>query len=227
VETARGRISARHVIVTVSTNVLASGAIKFSPELPKRQLDALSRLKLGSYDHIVLELPNNPLGLQRDDLVFEKAESARTAALLANVSGTPLAMVEVGGRFGRELSAKGEAAMVDFASEWLANLYGADVKKAVKRTHATRWNENPWTLGAFSAASPGGQGARRIMMEPLRDRIYFAGEAVHETQWGTVGGAWESGERAAEAVLRKMGVLKDTPEPKRQQQQPARRRRSR
>ena len=32
-------------------------------------------------------------------------------------------------------------------------------------------------------------------MEPVRDRIYFAGEAVHETQWGTVGGAWESGEQ--------------------------------
>jgi monoamine oxidase len=51
-------------------------------------------------------------------------------------------------------------------------------------------------------------------MEPLRDRLYFAGEAVHETLWGTVGGAWESGERAAEAVLRKMGVLKEPVEPK-------------
>ena len=39
-------------------------------------------------------------------------------------------------------------------------------------------------------------------MEPLRERVFFAGEAVHETLWGTVGGAWESGERAAAAVLR-------------------------
>ena len=38
-------------------------------------------------------------------------------------------------------------------------------------------------------------------MEPVRDAILFAGEAVHETLWGTVGGAWESGERAAEAAL--------------------------
>jgi hypothetical protein len=52
-------------------------------------------------------------------------------------------------------------------------------------------------------------------MEPLRDRLFFAGEAVHETQWGTVGGAWESGERAAEAILRKMGLLKAPEEPKR------------
>ena len=51
-------------------------------------------------------------------------------------------------------------------------------------------------------------------MEPLRERVYFAGEAVHETAWGTVNGAWESGERAAEAALRKTGQKE---EPKRQQ----------
>ena len=37
--------------------------------------------------------------------------------------------------------------------------------------------------------------------------MFFAGEATHETQWGTVDGAWESGERAAEAALRKIGAL--------------------
>ena len=213
IETEKGRLTARAVIVTVSTSALLAGNIKFTPELPKRQLDALSQLKLGSYDHVALELAGNPLGLQRDDLIFEKAESARTAALLANVSGTPLAMVEVAGGFGRDLSSKGEPAMIDFAIDWLAGLYGNDVKQAVQRTHATRWNNAPWVRGAFSAASPGGQGARKALMEPLRDRIWFAGEAVHETLWGTVGGAWESGVRAAEAILRKMGALHDPPPP--------------
>jgi len=36
------------------------------------------------------------------------------------------------------------------------------------------------------------------------NRIYFAGEAAHETLWGTVGGAWESGERAADAVIKRL-----------------------
>jgi hypothetical protein len=48
-------------------------------------------------------------------------------------------------------------------------------------------------------------------MEPLRNRVFFAGDAVHEALWGTVGGAWESGTRAAEAVNRR--VL-GQPEPK-------------
>ena len=42
--------------------------------------------------------------------------------------------------------------------------------------------------------------------------MYLAGEATHETLWGTIDGAWESGERAAEAALRRIGALKD-PEP--------------
>ena len=95
--------------------------------------------------------------------------------------------------------------MISFATGWLADLYGADVKKAIGRTHATRWAAEPWTLGAFSAAAVGGQGGRKVLMEPVRERLFFAGEAVHETLWGTVGGAWESGERAAEAALRLWG----------------------
>ena len=36
--------------------------------------------------------------------------------------------------------------------------------------------------------------------------MYLAGEATHETLWGTIDGAWESGERAAEAALRRIGA---------------------
>jgi monoamine oxidase len=212
VETARGTLTARAAIVTVSTDIIASGRIQFSPELPHRSIDAFGRLSLGSYDHIALELTGNPLGLDSDDLVFEKSTDSHTAALLGNVSGTPLCLIDVAGPFGRDLSARGEAAMIDFATEWLAGLYGAEIKKAIGRSRATRWNADAFTLGAASAAVPGGQIARRIMMEPVNDAIWFAGEAAHETLWGTVGGAWESGERAAEAVLRRMGVLK-TPAP--------------
>jgi monoamine oxidase len=204
-EAGRGFVKARAAIVTASIGVLAAEKIKFEPALPKRQIDALAKLSLGSYDHVAIELPGNPLQLRNDDLVFEKATSPRTAALLANMSGTPLCMVDVGGKFGAELSQKGEAAMVDFATSWLVELFGADVKKAIGRTAATRWSTEPWALGSFSAAAVGGQPGRKVLMEPIRERLFFAGEAVHETLWGTAGGAWESGERAADAALRLWG----------------------
>jgi monoamine oxidase len=209
VETPKGRISARAVIVTVSTNVLASGKIRFSPELPRRHLDAAAKLKLGTYERIALDMPGNPLGLAPDEMVFEQSRDLNTAALLANVGRTSLCFIDIAGRFGQTVAADGEQAMKDFALDWLSKLYGADFRKTVRSTQATQWIKDPLVLGGWSSAAPGAQLSRRVLMEPLRDRVYFAGEAVHETAWGTVNGAWESGERTAEAALRKMGALKE------------------
>jgi monoamine oxidase len=224
VQTSAGTLSGRAVIVTVSTNVLAANKIRFQPELPKRHQEAAVKLTLGSYDRIALELDGNPLNLDPDELVFEKSEQVRTGAMLANVSGSNLVFVDIGGRFSRDLAGQGEAAMVAFATDWMANLYGTEIKKAVKRSHATRWNQEQWVLGAMSAAPPGAQPLRKVLMEPVRDRVFFAGEAAHETLWGTVEGAWESGERAATEVLKRMGIgltprTSSTSTPRRQRQQ--------
>ena len=209
VETPAGRIAARAAIVTVSSNVLAAGQIKFTPDLPKRQLDAAEKLSLGSYDRIALQLPGNPLGLSRDDVIIEQSNSTRTALLFANIGSSSLCTIDVAGSFGRDLSSQGEPAMVAFAVEWLSRLFGSEVASAVKKSSATRWNAAPFALGAMSAAMPGGQPSRRILAEPV-GCMFLAGEATHETLWGTVDGAWESGERAAEAALRRIGALRDS-----------------
>ena len=204
VETPAGRISARAAIVTASANVLAAGRIKFTPDLPKRQLDAVAKLSLGSIDHIAMQLSGNPLELARDESIIEQSNGPRTAALLTHVGASTLCSIGVGGSFGRDLSEQGEAAMGAFAVEWLKKLFGSDVAAAIKRTSATRWNAAPFVLGAMSAAAPGGQSSRRVLTEPVGS-IFLAGEATHETLWGTVDGAWESGENAADAALKKIG----------------------
>jgi len=209
VETQAGKITARAAVITVSSNVLTSGDIKFTPDIPKRQLDAAAKLSLGSYDHIVLQLPGNPLGLGRDDIMIEQSSSTRTALLVANIGGSSLCSIDVAGSFGRDLSGQGEKAMVAFAMEWLTKLFGSETAAAVKKTSATRWNAAPFALGAMSSAAPGAQPSRKILTEPI-GCMFLAGEATHETLWGTVDGAWESGEHAAEAALRRIGALRDT-----------------
>lgn len=209
-ETPSGTLNAKAVIVTASTNALLSGELKFSPDLPKRQQDAANKLSLGSYDHIALELPGNPLGLAKDDVIIEQNTDKQTGLLLANLGGSSLCQVDIAGSFGADMSSRGEAAMTAFAIEWLTKLFGADVAGTVKRTRATRWNDVPYVFGAMSAASVGGQPMHRVLMEPL-GCLFFAGDAVHETQAGTVNGAWESGERAADAALRRLGVLRPLP----------------
>jgi monoamine oxidase len=206
VDTPNGKIVARAAVITVSSNVLAGGTIKFDPDIPKRILDAAAKLSLGSYDRIVLQMPGNPLGVARDDVIIEQSNSTRTALLYANMGSSSLCSIDVAGSFGRDLSAQGEQAMVAFAKEWLTKLFGSDAAAAVKKSSTTRWNAAPFVQGAMSVAAPGAQSSRKALTEPV-GCMYFAGEAAHETLWGTVDGAWESGERAAEAALRRIGAL--------------------
>jgi monoamine oxidase len=228
VETPAGKIVARAAVITVSSNVLVADKIKFDPEIPKRALDAAAKLSLGSYDRIALQMPGNPLGLARDDILIEQSNSTRTALLYANMGGSSLCSIDVAGSFGRDLSAQGEQAMVAFAREWLTKLFGSEAVASIKKSSATRWNASPFVLGAMSVAAPGTQPSRKILTDPI-GCMYLAGEATHETLWGTIDGAWESGERAAEAALRRIGALKDAEPvgapgrvPKHQRRAPAR-----
>jgi monoamine oxidase len=201
-ETNGGSVTARAVIITASTAVLASGKIRFKPDLPGTYSKAFEKLKLGSYDHVAIEFNGNfPLGLENNEVVFEKRFDTKTAALFANVNGSRISILKIPGRHGAELVDQGESAMIDFAIDWINGMFGSDAKKAVARTHTTAWNKQSWTLGAFSSAYPGAQEARKVLSEPLSNSIWFAGEALNQDYWGTVGGAWQDGERAADGVI--------------------------
>lgn len=194
-------VTARAAIITASTAVLAAGKIEFRPRLPARYASAFDKLKLGSYDHVALAFNDNALGLNANEVVFEKAFTTKTAALFGNVHGTNLSLLTLAGQTGAELADKGESAMTGFALDWISGIFGSRAKRAVARMQATSWKKEPWTLGAFSSAPPGAQDARKTLVEPLNEVVWFAGEAVSQNFWGTVGGAWQDGERAANAVI--------------------------
>lgn len=209
VETQAGKITARAVIVTASSNVLASGVLKFSPDLPRRHLEAAIKLSLGHQERIALMLTGNPLGLARDDAIIEQSTNAKTGFLYANIGGSPLCTVDIAGTFGRDLAEHGQGAMTAFATEWLTGLFGSEFGKSVRKTATTRWSADPMIQGAQSAAIPGGAPSRRVLMESFAG-VFLAGEAAHETLWGSVDGAWESGDRAATAALQRIGAISET-----------------
>lgn len=203
-ETSRGDVRADAVILTASTTALSAGTIRFDPALPKRTLNALAGLSLGTHDRVVFELPGNPLSLADDQRVIFKTDDARSLALVGRVGGTDLAYAELAGRFGRELSDAGDPAVHAFLEDLLVQHFGTDARKFIGRSEVVRWSREPWILGGISAAAPGSGNNRRALAEPVHDRIYFAGEALHENWWGTVAGAWVSGERAADAVIERL-----------------------
>jgi hypothetical protein len=100
------RINARAAIVTVSTGVLGAEQDQVRARAAQAPRDAIAKLSLGAYEHVALELKGNPLQCAERRSGVREGGGPRTAALLANVSGTPLAMVEVAGKVRRELASR-------------------------------------------------------------------------------------------------------------------------
>lgn len=200
VETDSGSIRTRAVIVTASTGVLASGAIRFTPELPVATQDAIADIPMGMLAKIPLQIREKRFGLAPFTDVLLARRGRRDLYFLGFPFASDLMIGFVGGDLGWELSAAGEAAAVDFATQGLVEMFGSDAASAVVRGGLTPWASNPWTRGAYAAASPGRYAARQALARPVGDRIFFAGEALAGGLIQTCGGAWRSGEAAALAV---------------------------
>jgi len=63
------------------------------------------------------------------------------------------------------------------------------------------WRADPWSRIGYSYLLVGGEGAREELAAPLKDTLFFAGEATDREESGTVAGALRSGQRAAKEVL--------------------------
>ena len=197
IDTAHGSIRAAAAIVTVSTGVLASGAIRFTPTLPDDVATAIDRLPMGLLSKIALAaqppetfgLNANALLMQRDmDMVFN-----------AWPWGRPYITAFVGGRLAWSLASDVRAA-TDLARTRLAHVIGHHLDGPAV---LTQWGTDPLHRGAYAYAGPGNFNQRRVLADAFPGgRLLFAGEATRtDGLAGTVGGAYLSGLEAADRLI--------------------------
>jgi monoamine oxidase len=203
-ETARGDLTAKAAIVTVSTGVLAFGGLRFAPDLPDIHDEAIHGLPMGLLTKIPILMDGNRLGLSPFDDVLIERHGNHDIYLLAWPFDCDLMVGFVGGDFAWELTAAGEEAAIDFMTQSLTRSFGADAEKHIVRGAMNDWGANRWTRGAYAAARPGHCGAREILMQPVADRIHFAGEALGGPLMQTCAGARLSGEAAAARLLQSL-----------------------
>ncbi len=199
IETARGTVRARAVIVTASTDVIAGGRIRFHPALPGKA-EAAAMLPLGSVEKLWLTVTDPEL-FPAEQFCLGSSETADTAAYHFRPFGRPVVECFLGGDLARDLSRAGTAAALDFARSELRSQLGGEAAGAVGPLHLTGWGREPHILGSYAYAKPGAAGARARLGEPVDGRLFFAGEATHPTRFTTAHGAYETGVTAAEAAL--------------------------
>jgi monoamine oxidase len=206
VETARGTLRARAVIVTVSTSVLAHGRIAFDPPLPARRREALAAVPLGEANKVALAFDRDVFGPDTPCVLHFEHHTAEAMRFEIRPFGRDLAIGYLGGRFAAELEAAGPAAMAAFAEDKLVAVFGAGLRQHIRGVASTGWVGDPEIGGGCSRALPGLAHLRRQLAAPLAERLFFAGEACSLDAYGTVHGAAASGIAAAHAAAGSLRV---------------------
>jgi len=207
------RATARKAIVTLPLGVLqlpprAAGAVRFTPALTEKR-NSLQGLAPSPVVKVVLlfrdafwETPNN--GRYRNAVFFRAPGKRFPSFWTARPERAPLLTAWAGGPNALRLSGATAPQVIQQAVSSLASIFGGRtaIQARLEAAWLHDWQKDPFSRGAYSYVTVGGEGARRALAAPLRDTLYFAGEATdYEGEHGTVAGALRSGMRAARQLM--------------------------
>jgi len=116
----------------------------------------------------------------------------------------PLLTAWVGGPRAQRLQSASRQELIELAlaSVRQALDFPGPLREELVAAYVHDWASDPWSRGAYSYIGVGGADAPAQLAQPLRERLFFAGEAAHPDSSGTVEAALQSGRRAAQLLLR-------------------------
>lgn len=200
-QTSAGTVTAKAAIVTVSTNVLTSGRIRFSGGPARDFADIVSDLPCGAYEKVALAVTNLP-----------PDAAGRVFCMVDPGSGVPAIDFQILGTDPPVMIAHlaGETVLADFAGDDRAMIaeavnrltlaFGTGIRKTVIAGGASDWGHNPLIQGSYSHARPGAARQRAKAIRSETGNVAFAGEALSERWSGTAHGAYQSGRDIARKI---------------------------
>ncbi len=200
VETEREVFSADGTIVTVSIGLLRSGRLSFDPELPQSHRTALSRMGMGLLNKVILRFPR-VFWPEEADFLFVCGDTLCPFYVnFAAYARVPILVGLSGGTAAHEIEELSDQAIVARLCKELSGIMGNAVPDPTD-VIVQRWRSDPFALGSYAYLCVGANGGEpQVLSRPVAGRIFFAGEALHPHDPGTVHGAYWSGQRAAQQV---------------------------
>jgi len=202
VHTNRGTLSAKRVIITVSTGVLGGNDILFTPALPQAKQEAIASLSLGCYNNFAM-LYNEAWPFDEDTperIDYSNGDDINFAFKL-KCSGWPYIYCAVAGRQAQWLERQAPVESEQLMMSALVDIFGANFRQKIIKFKASAWGNDPLVKGAYSASAPGHSHQRAVLAAPVADCLYFAGEATSTRAFSTAHGAWQSGRDAIVNIL--------------------------
>ncbi len=205
VETNNGNLTAKAVIITVPTEIIADGTIKFAPALPSWKMSAFHDCPMGVLDKIALQFHpsfNDFLNEGNTTTAYINHQGVWQDHLLRPF-GQPIDIAFTGGQQSLDLAleANPQQAAIDYALSALVDVFGSEIRPKFQKGHFTNWSADPLARGAYSYAKVGKHKSRRKIAKPISNRLFFAGE-VCVPKWATQAtAAYISGQNAAKQAI--------------------------
>ncbi len=193
-------LTADHVVVTLPLGVLKSGDVAFGRPLNKARLRSLTLLQMGLLNKCWLRFETAFWPDDVDWLEWVGPVDGEWSEWLSlqRVLGLPVLLGFNAGAQASALENLDDAATVASAMGALRSMFGTDVPQPIG-AQITRWGRDTLVYGSYSFNAVGVRPETRQNLAGLdwEGQLVFAGEACHESFFGTVHGAYLSGITAA------------------------------
>ncbi|WP_018612214.1 flavin monoamine oxidase family protein [Segetibacter koreensis] len=210
--------TASKVIVTVPLGVWglpddSKAAILYSPQLPSKKI-AAKQMGYGAVIKILIEFgdvfwENLPVKQQT------KTETSRLHMVLSDMAlptwwtqlpnHTPLLTGWLSGPQAEKIKNETDEVILMLSLTSLSNIFKIDrneLQKKIKWHKVFNWANDAFTMGSYSYSTLDTQRARKIILEPVDNTLFFAGEALYDgPEMGTVEAALTSGLKVAEQII--------------------------
>jgi monoamine oxidase len=199
VRTSAGKLRARALVLTVSSAVLAGDTLELPAAIAPWR-DAASLLPLGRDEKIFLAIAGDA-PFADESQVLGNPRDPRAGSYYIRPLGAPVIECFFGGEGARFIEEVGAAGGCAHAVNQLCDLFGSDVRRALRPLACSGWGRMERIGGAYSYALPGHASARNSLAQPFDDRLFFAGEATSTRDFSTAHGAYDTGVRAASEAI--------------------------
>jgi monoamine oxidase len=194
------------VVVTCPLPILKS--LRFIPAIPEK-ITAASHIGFGQAIKILLRFKADwwryTLGDDLSKMTFLHCDGVIPTWWTQYPESYPVLTGWLSGISTEEFTHTSAKELLETAITSLANTFRVHedfVHTQLLASKIVNWPADPFAQGAYSYVTPEAKQARKVLAEPVRDQIFFAGEALCSgTSTATVEGALASGKGTAEQIL--------------------------
>jgi len=195
------------VIITVPIGVLQHHDILFVPDIPRYQ-QAFGEIGFGGVVKFMVEFDtpfwehqtNRPL----KDAAFIFSDAPVPTWWTQLPDTIPLVTGWMGGPATKDLDRNSDALHLRALSS-LSHIFDCsldEIRQHLRHIYIADWVQDPYAHGAYAYSTVNTQKARKLLMTPIDNTIYFAGEAMYEgAAMGTVEAALASGKNTANVIF--------------------------